>query len=54
MKADEYRTAIQEVLKPAKGYTTTAIYEVLRWLIDFFNLVVLVMIGWAVFRRTAL
>ena len=30
------------------------IYMPLRWCIDFFNLVVLVMIGWALFRRIAL
>lgn len=31
-----------------------AIAHLLRWLIDFFNLVVLVMIGWALFRRIAI
>lgn len=28
-----------------------AIYGPLKWLIDFFNLVVLIMVGWALFRR---
>jgi Fe-S oxidoreductase len=32
----------------------SALYLPLRWLIDFFNLVVLVMIGWAFFRRLAI